>query len=333
MAGNPSFDGDLAYLIDKQASRKWSTIWGVAHPFLQKIKSDELNYNAVTESPDGNSLLWPIQFQGPATSARIGTNANAYTPVTPYAPRGDTQAQYYFARFENGIYLNPTQLTQIRNSAGGNTRVPILPSKVDQCMEDFKNVETTEFFGTQNGTGAGGTGSVTGLRYFASTSNSPGGISQTTYTNWAATLNSSVGVLNEGIFDGQIHRINALGRGPADYMQLSYASDNDVYGKFVAMFAGSQLIVDQGKSVKYGFTVFNYRGLDVFMDNGLGTAVSGSMCIGRSSAWYLSMKTENPERVDELRLPGTGSHEIWYQHWLTWGCNDVGSLFYGTNVS
>lgn len=334
MAGNSSFDGLVAFVSEKQMSRTWSKIWANDWPLLQKIKKDDLNYNKAMEDPEGNSILLPIMYLGPSTSARVGLTSNAFTPITPYATTGFTQAQYFYARYENAFYLNADEKKLIGKA--GTTRIPILPGKIDQLLMDFKNVLSVDLLGTQNGTGSGGTGQPTGLRYFMSTSNSPGGISQTTYSTWAANVVSSAGPFYDNLVDKEIHRIKNLGRGDADFCQLSYASDNDVYGKMLGLIAPSQILVDPAKKALYGFETFSYRGLDCFMDGRLGTAVSGSMVIGRSSSWWVSQKSEQPVPVDRdsvKRLAGTTSDEHMYEQWFTWGNDDIAGNSYVTGIS
>lgn len=324
MAGNPSFDLLVAFMTEKQLKKTWQSIWTTEWPLLQKIKSDELNYNTAMENPTGNSILLPVNYLGPATSARVGTRANSFTPITPNGTQGFTQAQYFYAQYENAFYLNSAEKTQIQAGAA-TTRIPILPGKVQQLQDDFKNIVTTDLHGTQGGTGYEGNGQLTGQQYFLSTSNSPGGISQTTYSNWAATVRTSAGAFYEGLVDREIARIKNLGRGPADFCELSYTDTNDVYTKFYSLIAPSQILTDPARVAKYGFEFFIYRGLDCFQDGKLGTALAGSMIVGRSSSWYVNCKSELPQmatRDGQIRLPGTNSDEYMYEWWFTTGTDD-----------
>lgn len=333
MAGNPSFDGIYAFTREKQIKKTWQQIWTTDLPFLKKIKADGLNYNTAEESPDGNSILFPLMYLGPSTSARVGLNSNAFTPITPYATTGFTQAQYFYARYENAFYLNANEKTLIGKA--DTTRVPILPGKLDQLVMDFKNVLIVDLNGTQNGTGQAGTGQPTGLRYFMSTSNSPGGVSQTTYPVWAAKVVTNAGPFYDNLVDREIHRIRDLGRGEADFCQLSYTESNDVYGKMLGLIAPSQILTDPAKKALYGFETFSYRGLDCFQDGRLGTAQDGSMVIGRSSAWYVNAKSDEPEPTANepvKRLAGTTSDEHMFEWWFTWGTDDCAGNSYVTGI-
>jgi hypothetical protein len=340
MAGNSSFDGLVAFASERQMKTEWSRIWTTDWPLLVKVLNDTLagrrsmGTNAKF-GPDGNSVLFPLEYLGPATSARAATKANAATAITPTLTQGFTQAQYHYAKYENAFWLTSHERELIARSPGGTTRIPILSGKVDQLQSDFKNIVSTDFLGTQNGTGYEGNGQITGERYFLSTSNSPGGVSQTTYTTWAADVVSSAGQMYEGLLDAPIHRINTLGRGPADFAQLSWSSTNDVYGKVYGLIAPAQVIVDQGKSVEYGFEVFKYRNLDCFQDNKLGDAVAGSMVIGRSGSWHAFMKSQLPQlsNVDGTkRISGTSLIEYFYEWWIAWANDDVASNTYVTGI-
>lgn len=325
MAGNSSFDGIVAFASEKQLRTEWAQIWAAAWPLLTKIKKDRSNYNTAKFSPNGNSILLPVMYLGPATSARAATSANAASAISPTLTQGFTEAQYNYAKYENAFWLTSHERELIANTPGGTTRIPILSGKIDQLKMDFNNVVSTDLLATQQGTGYTGNGQITGEQYFLSTSNSPGGISQVTYSTWQANVVSSAGQMYEGLLDKEIHRINALSRGPADFAQLSYSSSNDVYGKVYGLIAPSQVIVDQGKSVEYGFTVFKYRELECFMDNKLGDALSGSMVIGRSTSWHVCEKSEIPQLISidgTLRVAGTSLIEYFYEWWITWGNDD-----------
>lgn len=334
MAGNPSFDLLVAFESEKELKKQWSVIWKTEWPLFELIRANKTNFNTATEDPKGNSILLPIQYLDTGSTIAAATRASFATPQTPYSTRGMTQAQYFYAMYPGYFYLDAAE-KQLIGGAKTN-RIPILPGKVTQLTEQMKKVVNTDFLGTQNGTGWEGNGQPTGLQYFLSSSNSPGGISQTTYTTWAATTRTTVGTANWGLVDREKHRIKNLGRGPADYVQLSYADANDVYGKFYGQIAPAQVITKQGGDVEYGFEHFVYRGMICFMDGMLGTAVSGSAVIGRSSSWYIQCKSEYPVpmgRDSTQRLPGTPTDEYAYEWWLTQGNDDCAGLSFLTGIT
>lgn len=325
MAGNSSFDGIVAFASEKEMKKIWSPIWAGAFPLLAMVKAKKINYNTALMSPEGNSILFPLNYLGPATSARAATNANAFTPITPNATQVFTQAQFYYAKYENALYLTATEKQLIADNAH-TTRIPILPGKIQQLVTDFKSIESTDLLGTQNGTGQGGNGQLTGLQYLLSSSNSPGGVSQTTYSKWAAGIVANAGGFYEGLIDKEIHRIRDLGRHAADFCMLSYNSSNDVYGKLYGLIAPTQAIVDQEKEALYGFEVFKYRYLECFQEGRLGDALSGSMVVGSSGTFHMQEKTDQPVQSVQngtLRLAGTTSDEQMFEHWITWGNDDL----------
>ena len=322
MAGNADYDGAFAFSVAKELSTRWTPTWIIAWPFYGMIKGKKKRFNNGFRDTTGTRMLVPINYLGPVTSARVALTSNQFTPITPTATQGFTQAEYYYATYENTLTLNNQEYDQLK---GSSNMIPVLPGKIDQLMYDFTSVINTDSVGTQNGTGRGGTGQVMGEQYFLSTSNSPGNISQTTYSNWQASVNSSAGPFTQDLINAEYDRINALGRGAPDFVQLSYTGNNNVYNKLRNVIGSSQILSTQETDVTYGFKTFEYMGMTCFQDGPLGTSLAGSMVVGSSDALWLNLDTEVPKAPPgdaRMRILGTSSYEYFYFLTLAMGVSD-----------
>ena len=333
MAGNSNYDGAFAFSVAKEMSKSWSSIWTVAWPLYSIIKGKKLTFNNAARSTDGTKMLLPVNYLGPATTARNETSSNYGTPITPNATQGFTQAEYFYAVFGNALYLNIQEYEQL---VGPTNMIPVLPGKVKQLMNDFVKQVNTQLIANTQGTGFTGNSSLTGEAYVLSTtSNSPGNISQATYSTWQPQLNSNAGPFGENLIIAQQHAIKDRGQGDADFLQLSYASSNDVYGKLYSLIGSTQVLTREGSEADFGFKTFMYRGLECFMDGRLGDVFPGTMVVGSSNSWWLNMNSEQPipaRRDGTLRLPGTPTEEYYYTYTLCMGCDDPGRNAWITGI-
>jgi hypothetical protein len=221
------------------------------------------------------------------------------------------------------MYLNIQEQDQL----GGESQImPIIPGKVDQLMNDFiKKVNADMLSPVNQGTGYTGNSVPTGELYILSQSNSPGQISQSTYSNWQAKVYSNVGPFSEPIITNAMDAIRDRGQGEADFLQLSYNASNNVFDKVRSMVATTQILTNEQNNPDFGFKNFMYAGMTAYFDGRLGDISPGSMVVGKADTWWLNMPNELPKmRNQPLRLPGTATMEYFYSYILALGNSNPG---------
>jgi len=324
MAGNTTFNNQAAFNFAMEIKKRWSMVWTIDTPFLAMIKAKSPKFNNQKYYRlEGLYMITPVGISDLTTTAITEQTSNQFTPITPYVTNGATQAQYYFATYKNAIYLTDQERTELVE--GKTSFVSVMGYKIPQLMDSFRITLGKDAVGTQQDQGLTGTGQIMGEQYPLSTSASPGQIAQSSTTGWQAGVVTGAGTFNEMLVTNEIDRIGALGRGDADFCQLSYTSTNNVYAKFYSLVSSAQVLTREEDTAKFGFKSFEYRGLTCFRDNNLGTSTAGSMIVGRSSSWLANFKTEEPTLVSiegSMRIPGTLSTEYMYNWKCATGIDD-----------
>lgn len=326
---NTNFSDIVAFVREDQRKRDFIQIWTVLNPLWVYIKGKS-HFNTAPVNAEGTKILFPNEYSGPPTTARPGNLTNNFVPITPYQGTGQTQLEFFYARYENSMYFRSDEI-QLAQKAGNLKRcTDIVTQRKKQLFESFKQTVNTDFVGTQIATGvqssSAGAGQITGQQYFLSTSNSPGNLSQTTNPLWAASVVAWNAPFDTGPIDVEIDRINRLGRGKPDFIQLSDTGTNSVWRKLCNQAAPKELLVNpKGNHAEFGFETVDYMGKDCFPDNYLGLANPGSVVVGSSDTWFINMDTEMPEQVNtgDTHLPGTTSEEYMYQWYMATANNDI----------
>lgn len=327
---NTNYTDINAFVREKQRKTEFTQIWTVLNPLWVYIKGKD-HFNTGPVNAEGTKMLFPNEFSGPPTTARAGNLNNNFTPITPYQGTGQTQVEYFYARYENAMYLRSDEM-QLAQRAGNLQRcVSIITQRRKQLMESFKQTVNTDFVGTQLAAGvqssAAGAGQISGMQAFLSTSNSPGNLSQTTNPLWAAGVVAWNAPFDTGALDTEIDRINRLGRGKSDFIQLSDTGTNSVWRKLCNVAAPKELLVNpKANHAEFGFETVDYMGRDCFPDNYLGVALPGSAVVGSSNTWYINMDTEMPRELSDGggdRLFGTTSNELMFEWYMATGNDDI----------
>lgn len=339
MAGNANYDGPYAYSVALEIDRIWTMTFITALPFIGMLRGKDNGAgqrfnNKRIKRVEGTRFLLPTNYAGPSTTARHETSSTLGAQITPYAISGFTHAEFYYGFFSNAMYVN---IQQYATLVGSTNMIPVEPGAVKQLLWDMLNVISTDLVSSTNGTGyQGGNGAIMGELYPLSTSNSPGNISQSTYANWQAGVISNVGGFNESLITNEFDRILALGRGPADFCQLSYTSSNNVYNKLRGLIGTTQVLETQEDHARYGFRTFEAYGLTCFMDNVLGTNNPGSMIVGASDSWCWDSMMDEPQLARTngvIRYPSTVTEEHMYYFIAGLGISDPARNTYISGIT
>lgn len=322
---NPNFSGAAAFAVEKVVKRDFKHVWSSAHPLLAVLSSRKArNVGTI----NGLRLILPVAFQDATTPADGQSDAAAFTPITPYATNGFTQAQYEFSYYRHAFYLAPHEKQLLMNGYRGN----ILEGKTKQSMESFKNAISADLAGNLTSQRE----NVLGLRFALSTANTVGNIDQSANAWWRAERVTGAGPFDLKVIDNMYDTIRAKGRSVPDLLLLSSNATVNVFGMMRDQVAVLQRITSTSNETNFGFADFTYLGMRCVLDNRLGAALGtdgGAMMLS-SDSWYQRGLGENiqPE-LDKTRLQGTGAQEFYLDLWLALGCDDIASNGYITGIS
>lgn len=322
---NPNFLGAAAFAVEKVVKRDFKHVWSSAHPLLATLsKRKARNIGTIS----GLRLILPVAFQDATTPADGQSDANAFTPITPYVTNGFTQAQYEFSYYRHAFYLTPHEKQLLMNGYRGN----ILEGKTKQSMESFRNAISDDLAGNVTSQRE----NVLGLRFALATANTVGNIDQSANAWWRAERVTGAGPFDLKVIDNMYDTIRAKGRSVPDLLLLSNNSSVNVFGMMRDQVAVLQRITSTANDTNFGFADFSYLGMRCVLDNRLGAALStdgGAMMLS-TDTWYQRGLQDNiqPE-LDKDRLAGTGSQEFYFDLWLALGCDDIASNGYITGIS
>jgi hypothetical protein len=302
-------------VVEQTINAKAQKIWLTSNPLLAMLrKKSPTNWNSDMVQIVGAKALIPIMFNQGGSAAAGVADANELTPDPLEVTQGFTEAEYEFAHYRRPITYRNSELTLVQ---GGGVRIN-LDQKVDQLIGNFETVIENAFVSNSNGSRT----TLMGLRYMLSTSNTVGNISQGTYPDWQAGVQTNVGQFSLDPFNAAIDRINALGRCRPDLIMCSYSGSNNVFGRFRDSLQSSQVLVSQESEANYGFESFTYMGKDVVQWQKLGTALPGSAMVLSSSSLYINMLSDAPQKMDTTVIPGTDARVDMYTWWWMHGTSD-----------
>ena len=306
MAGNPAFIDQAAFSFMKEVNREFTFIWTVITPFISMLQGKSKNFNNQRyKKPGGLYMGTPVGLSDLATPAYPETFANQGTPATFVKTNGATQATYFYATYKQFIWLTNQEQTELEDKS--TSFADIATYKTEQLKEDFRLSVGTDAAGSQQDAGLAGSGRIMGELYPLSTTANPGQIPQSTNAFWQAGVNSNGGSFNQQLISNEIDRIYLIGRGGgSDFIQLSNAGGNNVYGKLYQVCESAQVLTREEDTASFGFKSFEYRGHLCFMD---GQLPSGTLVVGTSSSWMCNLDTMVPRQMSATqngdRVPGT----------------------------
>jgi hypothetical protein len=326
--------GIYATSQEKSLTKSFNHVYMKNYPLLSILYDDGRgsNFNKGFSVEGALKMLLPIAPLGNVQAA-IGRAAGTYTidgtsqswtgssigqkdALSVQQGQGLNQAAYEITQYECAYW----QSEEERKLALEGARGGYIEARTTQVLQAFKDKASTDLVSTSN---AGARTALMGVPYALSTSNSPGGLSQSTLSNWASNVNASGGPFTLDLVDAQLHAVRAKGRNRVDFIFASYQSGNDVYGKMKAAIAPAQLLTVPENLAKYGFVDYVYSNVSCVLDNYL---ASGKMLGVSSKNWFLYGDTK-PSQKEPLRVQGTGVVEYYYTWWVGLGTNDPGVQF------
>jgi len=320
-SGNSNYLALAATAIEQSVQKDWSKVWTAGHPLITIIQDNKANFNRGF-TINGTKMLLAVMGDDQTNPVEgVATGSGEVSAMTPNTGNGLSQFSYNFAHYRGNYTIRESEAVLAKNNARGN----LLEGKKDQLIGSWLNKLSTHLSSTT--ADASDNSRVLGVYQPLSTSNTVGGISQTTDTQIAAYVKSSAGAFALELIDDCYDSINALINGQRsakpDVILASYAASNNVYGKMRSAIAPAERLVNAEFKAKYGLENFMYLGMATVQDNRIGTTLNGSLGVLSSKTWYAYID-KMPKAHKEQRLQGTDTYEYFYTAWAGLGCNDPG---------
>lgn len=305
-----------AFAVEKAVAKEWTSIYTQNHPLLIALADKGTNFNTGFTVQGNTKIIIPILGDDLTTPAAGVTDANELTADTLSVSNGFSQAAYEIAHYRANQTYRESELMLAANGARGD----FLGGKSKQVIESFKNRWSTD----ASSATVDSRSKVMGVRYALSTSNTVGGISQTTDTNWAANVKTSAGTFGLSLIDDQVDLINSKGRGSADLILASVvAGSGNMFGKIRTAIGptAERLVNVKDGFGRYGLQDIEYLGAKVVNDS-RGTA--GEILVLSTATWFVMMP-KAPKAHGMERVQGTDAYHQTWTLWSTIGLNDPGS--------
>lgn len=322
--GNSTYANHAAFAIEQSLTKKWSMLWTSSHPFIAILAGMGLNFN---QGITVNGLKGLLPVMGDDQTVPVAGVASGSTeissPMTPNYTAGFSQYAFNFAHYRGNYTILESEAKLIANG----TRGDLLEGKRRQLQASFMNAVSNHFASAT--ADAADNSRPMGIYYPLSTSNTVGGISQSTDTQTAAYVKSSAGPFDLSLVDDAYHSLKSKGNVDRDYAPdvalASYSTTNDVYGKWKSAIAPN-LRYSNDTVTKYGVSdnfVHAGGGFTVAMDSRIADTLSGSIALLSSATWYVYMD-KKPRMHAPERVAFTDGYEVAATAWVFTGCNDPG---------
>lgn len=215
-----------------------------SNPLLQRMK------NKSYEKLDGGaSIMVPLNYAVPSASGwfsgadSLNINDNDTITAAEYAWK-----QLY-------VSISILRSDELKNS-GDSQMISLVKSKMKIAEKQMEDLLGTGLF--SNATDAK---SIVGLRQICGTSNTVGGISQTTYTWWASQLDSSTTTLSMGALQAQFN-LASIG---SDTPSVAVTT-RTLFNSYYSLLQPQQRFQDS-KSADGGFQSLMFNGIPVLADS------------------------------------------------------------------
>lgn len=311
--GNATYAGLAAFAIEKTVKRDWSMIWTAAHPYYRAMDMAGTNFNKGF-GISGLKMILSIMGDDLTYPADGVTDANELVAMDVNTTNGFSQAAYEFSHYRANYTIKESESAL----AAGGQRGDILEGKKKQFLESFKKAISVDVASTT----IGSRDVTQGIRHVLATSNTVGGISQSTDTQWAAQVTTGYGPFALEAAEEKIDAINALDRFEPDLALASYsASGTNVYARYRSAIAPAERYENKDFRTKYGLKNFMHQGLMVVMDNRI---AAGELLILATKSWFVYLQRK-PRLHPLQRIDNTDAYEQVGTLWTANGCCDPAS--------
>lgn len=321
---NPNFDVNATFAIEQVLPTKFQFIAENAHPFLAKIigKQNTLpegDWMVTDVGFGGTKLIMPVSLELPANGGGV-THAGMWTDETITQPASGeaSHAQYEIASYRGGVHLDPRDQRLLSDNPQSRAGLNIFRTRAGNMVAKFKNLLETDISSATADTEA----KVLGMRFGLSTSASPGNISQTTHTNWAAGVEAvgaayTMARVLRGINGTRKESTDGLRM--ADCMFASELTSGFIFSAIQNDIGANTVISDQVLG-NFGHTHFVLQGNTAVVPQRVATKENYFF---RSENWAYIGDT-SPVMVEPSPQRSKGSSIIdWQFTWMTAvGCND-----------
>lgn len=310
--GNATYTGLAAFTIEQTIQRDWSLVWVSAYPFLKILDMDKSNFNRGF-SVSGLKMLLSVMGDD-LTNPAEGVLDNAETtPMTANTTNGFSQFAFNFAHYRGNYTITESEATLAANGGRGD----LLEGKKIQFLNSFKTKLSTHVAGSA----IDARNSVLGMGQPLSTSNTVGGISQSTDTLIAAQVLTGYGPFSLSAIDVIADSIGALDRKEADMVFAAHGngSTTNVYAKIRDQIGPSERFENTNDfAVKYGIKSMVYGGLPIIRDNRI---TGGTLRVIASKSWYAYFP-KKPKLLPLKQIDLTDAFNQMGTMWAALGTND-----------
>lgn len=313
--GNSNYTALAIYTVEQTIKRDWTEIWTSGYPVLKVMEMDGTNFNKGF-SVSGLKMLVPIAGDDMTTPAAAVPDADQNTSDTLNNTAGFGQAEFEFARYRATYTIQEAETMLAANGARGN----LLEGKKKQFISSFKNAISNHLADSTAATNR----RIMGMGQPLSTSNTVGGISQTTDTQWASNVTTGYGPYAPNCIDAILDAIRAKDRFEPDLIMAAFGngSTTNVYAKIRDQIAPSERFENNNSfTVKYGIKAMIYQGIPVVMDNRI---TGGTLRVFSTKSWFLYVPRK-PKMVPTHYKDGTDTALQTGAMWCASGICDPGS--------
>ena len=323
---NANYAIPATFAIEQVLPTKFTHIAAGSHPFLAKI----LGRKAEVPSPEfmienrsfgGTKLLMPISAT--LTTVEGVTKSGMWTDLSISEPGSGTasHAEYNFASYRGSVNLDAREIRLLSDNPQSRQGLSIVEQRVGSMVATFR--KTIE--GHLSSATADGENRVLGMRYGLSTSATPGNISQTTYTDWAAQVSAVSAAFNisqilRGINATRVDRVDGVQK--SDIAFASEMASGYVYSAIQNAIGALQVVYDKESVGRYGHDNFIVAGTTVVCPQ---TVASGEVHYFRTANWAY-VGDDMPVLLEPSPTRDKGSSIVdWHYTWMAAvGCNDWG---------
>lgn len=305
-----------AFGTETVIEREWQNTWMPKMPLLAMIYDGKSNWNKGSNI-GGTRMLIPLMTADMTTAADGVTDANELTAISAVVTAGFTQAAFEIAHYRGATWIRESERRLINNERGN-----FHDGKIKQAMNSFANAIANDLSGATTLIDARAN-VVSYQQVLGTTTNTVGGIDQTTTADWTAQLLTGAGGFVLDLIDDRIDLCVAKGANP-NLGLFSSTSTNNVWGKLKSSIGSAERITNNDFTKKYGVRNVVYSDVMCVMDNRMASTsgTDGRFYLMDTNTWYFR-GDEKPYAKPVRGLNGTDADEYMFVQFLSVGCGNV----------
>lgn len=260
-----------------------------SNPLLQRLKKK--SYERVD---GGTSIMQPLNYaQASAVEWYSGADTLNTTDNDVI-----TAAEYQWKQQHGAIILN--RMDELKNS-GDAAKLKFVKQKTQIVEQSMKDAMGTGLYSSGSNTK-----SINGLRVLVSASNTVGGISQSTYSWWAAQTDSSSTVVAMSALQTMFNRCSIGSDSPTVGM-----STRAIYNLYYALLQPQQRFTDS-ETAKGGFSSLMFNGIPLIVDS---HCPSASLYFLNEKYLHLYYHPQEDFRFEPFQKPINQNVQVGHIYW------------------